>query len=149
MLTKIEGWIFAPQLLLYALAYRVLGKQYTYTPGARSLRPLGTQTPRERAFVLLFPLLALGSVGLMLTAVWAITFLGAEFKADPLTYVQIAPFWHQCLWWVGLLLVSYASLSIYKVPFALKLLFHKQRQQPPQNSDKYQNNRNPQQQRSH
>ena len=146
MMTKIEGYFAAPQMLLYSWAYRLIGKKYAYQWGQNHILPLEDRTAKERAFILLFPLALLGILGVMLTAFWAITFVAFDFAADPLTYFRTAPWWHQSLWWLGILLIFYAGLSLYNLPFALKLLLNKGRQHQPDESDNYQNERDRHQQ---
>lgn len=146
MMTKIEGYFAAPQMLLYSWAYRMIGKKYSYTWGQNYILPLEERTTKERAFILLFPLALLGISGMLLTAVWALTFMGADFRADPLTYFRIAPLWHQSLWWLGILLIFYAALSLYNLPSALKLLLTRRGQEQPDESHKYQHERDRHQQ---
>lgn len=146
MMTKIEGYFAAPQMLLYSWAYRLIGKKYAYKRGQNYILPLEERTTKERAFILLFPLALLGILGLLLTAIWAVTFIGADFRADPLTYFRTAPWWHQSLWWLGILLIFYAALSLYYLPSAVKLLFDRRSQEQPDKSNKYQHERDRHQQ---
>lgn len=147
MTNKIESAILTPQMLLYVLAYKILHKPISYRLGELSIRTSSERTARERAFILLFPLIVFGGIGLLFATVWVSTFVNAGFEAEPLAYVRLAPLWHQLMWWGTLLCIAYASLSVYKVPLALRLLFSKQGQQPPNNRYEYQNHRTPQQRR--
>lgn len=96
MFAKLEGYLFTPQMLLYALAYRIMGQSYSYKLGTNKLTPLDDRTPYQRAFVLLFPPVVLGVPGLVLCLLWAFT--GAEYKGVLLNdYFLTGPLWHRSL----------------------------------------------------
>ncbi|MBV7333961.1 hypothetical protein KFU94_38150 [Chloroflexi bacterium TSY] len=140
MFAKLEGYFFTPQILLYALAYRILGKPCSYKLGSNKIRSLEERTPREHAFILLFPPIVLGVPGLLLCFLWAFT--GAEFKSIPMTgYFLTGPLWHRSLFFVGMAFVTYACGSAYMVPFIIKLLREGRTQQQEQRTN-YQGNRN-------
>lgn len=69
MFAKLEGYLFTPQMLLYALAYRIMGQSYSYKLGTNKLTPLDDRTPYQRAFVLLFPPCCVGCAGVSLVFV--------------------------------------------------------------------------------
>lgn len=141
MLAKLEGYIAIPQIWLYAWAYRLLDKPYSFSLGHNTIRCLEKRTLKERIFVLLFPLVTLGGIGLLLLLIWAISFIQIGYIPDLLSYMRTAPLWHQLIWWVGLSCITYASFSIYKLPLVFKLLRDDLRHQPPQDRDKYHRDR--------
>ncbi|MBV7333962.1 hypothetical protein KFU94_38155 [Chloroflexi bacterium TSY] len=144
MFAKLEGYFFTPQILLYALAYRILGKPCSYKLGSNKIRSLEERTPHEHAFILMFPPIVLGVPGLILCFLWIYTARGTDFGGDLSVYPFIAPLWHQALYVVGMGLVGYATLSTYMVPFIIKLLREGRKQQQAQRSN-YQGNRDSQQ----
>ncbi|MBV7326808.1 hypothetical protein KFU94_00825 [Chloroflexi bacterium TSY] len=135
MFAKLEGYLLTPQMLLYTLAYRILGQSYSYKLGTNKLYPLEDRTPYQRAFVLLFPPVVLGVPGLILCLLWVYTAIGADFSADLSIYPFVAPLWHQALVVVGMGLVAYASGSAYMVPFIIKLLREGRNQQQQQTTN--------------
>jgi hypothetical protein len=137
MITKLEGYLAIPQFLLYGWAQRLLGKRYAFTPGQNSFHSLEKRTAREHAFVLLFPLVTLGTAGVVLLLAWAMSFVGLGYAPDLWAYLQYAPLWHQALWWLGLACLLYASFSIYKLPQVFQLLRQELRHQPPQDRNEY------------
>ncbi|MEZ4866252.1 MAG: hypothetical protein R3C14_33350 [Caldilineaceae bacterium] len=141
MFRKIEGYLAIPQMIVYTWAHRLIGKSSHYQLGQNVLRAAEPRTARERIFVLLFPLGIFGGAGLLAMAGWALFFLQAGYHPDLLVYLRTAPLWHQALWWIGLLCILYASFSVHKLPYIIRLLCHELSHKPPQRSNNYQYNR--------
>lgn len=148
MTERIERVLFTPQMLLYALAYRLIGKSYSYQLGQKSIRSTEKRTLGQRVFILLFPFVTLGIVGFVLLATWAVTFIQFGYRPDPLYYIQTAPLWHQLSWWIGLVCILYANLSVYKFPLIIKIIIQEWRHQQPDHGKQYQGQRDRHQPRS-
>lgn len=112
-----------PQMLLMALAYRLIGKRYSYTFGQNGIRAIDEVTPKERAFVLLFPMVLLGTISVISAAIWIAVLLYLNYPLDPIAYyLDVSLLWHQLFWWIGLICFGYASMSILNLPYIFKLL---------------------------
>lgn len=139
MLWKIDGYLVIPHELLHVLAYRLIGKRCRYRVGEHFVEALDPRTWRERLFVLLFPLLITGGIALVFLLLWISIYLWARYPANPILYFQRAPFWHQSLWFVAVLLLLYSCSSVYDIVMAVRLLGQKLRHQPPDDTEKNEN----------
>lgn len=137
MIEKITGFVAMPHVYLHVFANRLIGKQCAYAPGSRHVRALDERTVGQTVFVLLFPPLVTGSLGLLLLAAWLVTLKSLAVDANPLVYFRTAAAWHQLLWWLGFALVAYAGTALYNIGLAGKLLVKNWGQQPPEDRRKY------------
>jgi len=141
MLWKIDGYLVIPHELLHVLAYRLIGKKCHYRLGDHFVRSLEPHSWRSKLFVLLFPLLVTGGTALVLMALWFALYVWIRFPVNPIEYFQVAPFWHQALWFASVFLLLYSGSAIYDIVFACRLLMQKLRQQPPDHPQQQQDER--------
>lgn len=131
MFWKIDGYLAVPHELLHLLAYRLIGKRCRYRLGDYYVHALEPRSFRERLFVLVFPLLIIGSTGLSLMVLWAMTYVVNSYPPHPLAYFGAAPAWHKSLWAIAIILLLYTGSCIGDVQLLLRLLLQQLRHQPP------------------
>lgn len=122
MLRKIDGYLAIPHELLHVLAYRLIGKKCHYQLGSHFAQPLEERSRSQKLFVLLFPFLVIGGVGITLICLWAISYLRLGYPPHPLTYFQVAPRWHKMLWGMSIILLLYAGSAFNDIRAAVGLL---------------------------
>jgi energy-coupling factor transporter transmembrane protein EcfT len=134
MIWRIDGYLAIPHELLHVLAYRIIGKKCHYEFGGHAVHTLESRTLRETLIVLLFPLIAIVGAGLFLMLLWFATYLFIRYPINPLSYFQVAPFWHKALLVLWIMLLLYAGSSFNDIRASIQLLSQKLRQKPPQHS---------------
>ncbi len=137
-LQKMDGYIAVPHELMHVVAYRLIGKQCAYRLGDRAVIAPTTCTLRERIFCLLFPLLVNGLATIGLLGLWVMTYITANYPANPLLYFEQAPVWHRSLLFAWFILLTYMGMAVLDVVIVIRLLLQKMRQQPPNDTQKYQ-----------
>ncbi len=128
MLWKIDGYLAIPHELLHVLAYRLIGKKCRYQFGSHFVQSLERRTFGEKLFVLLFPLLVIGGLGLALMFLWMVTYISIGYPAQPLLYFQTAAVWHKMLWAMAVILLLYSGSAFNDIRTSIHLLFQKLRQ---------------------
>ncbi len=104
---QIEGYLAAPHELLHVLAYRIIGKRCSYTLGQRWVQAEEKLTRQEHLFVSLLPFAVAAPVGLPCWMVWAILTIRLGLSPEPLAYFPVAPYWHQSVFFIGLIGMYY------------------------------------------
>lgn len=140
MIFKLSAYVGLPHALLHMLAYRLIGKPYVLEIDQRQVRALAPRTPKEIAFVRMFPALVTGSLALVVLGIWAWT-IPQSGAASLATYYQTAHLWHQMLWWVGIVILSYAGTGLLNLYWGIRLLLRELRHQPPHSTNHYLNPR--------
>lgn len=143
MVFKLSAYVGLPHALLHLLAYRLIGKACVLDLDQRRVRALEPRTPKEIAFVRMFPALVTGGLALVVLGIWAFT-LPQSGYATLATYYQTADRWHQILWWVGIAILAYAGTGITNLYWGLRLLLRELRHEPPHAADEYLNSRHDQ-----
>jgi hypothetical protein len=131
LLWQIDGYLGIPHELMHVAAYRMLGKRCAYRLGDNAVTALEPCTLDERIFCLLLPLLINLLATLLLLSIWVITYIGANYPANPILYVRVAPAWHHALLLGWFFLLTYSGMSTLDVLIVIRLLLQKMRQQPP------------------
>lgn len=134
MFWKIDGYLAVPHELLHLLAYRLIGKRCRYRLGDHFVHALETRSLKERLFVLVFPLLVIGTTGLSLMVLWAVTYVMNHYPPHPLTYFGAAPIWHKSLWVISVILLLYAGSCVGDIQLVIRLLLQQLRHHPPDES---------------
>ncbi len=131
LLWQIDGYVSIPHELMHVAAHRMLGKRCAYRLGDSSVTALEPCTLGERIFCLLLPLVINLLATLLLLISWVITYIQANYPANPLLYFQAAPAWHHALLFGWFFLLTYSGMSTLDVLIVFRLLLQKMRQQPP------------------
>jgi hypothetical protein len=134
MFWKIDGYLAIPHELLHLLAYRLIGKRCRYHLGDHFVHALETRSLKERLFVLVFPLLVIGTTGLSLMVLWAVTYVMNQYPPHPLVYFDAAPIWHKSLWVISVILLLYAGSCVGDIQLVIRLLLQQLRHHPPDES---------------
>ena len=126
ILFKLSTYIGLPHALLHMLAYRLIGKPCVLEIDQRRVRALADRTPREIAFVRMFPSLVTGSLALTLLVIWAVT-ISQSGSASLSTYYRTADLWHQVIWWAGIVMLAYAGTGMVNFYWGIRLLLREPR----------------------
>jgi len=131
LLWRIDGYVGIPHELMHVAAYRMIGKRCAYRWGDNAVTMLEPCTLGERIFCLLLPLLINLLATFLLLSIWVVTYIGANYPANPLLYFRVAPTWHHALLLGWFFLLTYSGMSTLDVLIVFRLLLQKVRQQPP------------------
>jgi hypothetical protein len=116
--------------LLHVAAHKLIGKRCAYHLGEPFVTHLERHTLGERIFCLLFPLIVGLPIACLPLVIWFITYLQLLYPAKD--YLALAPAWHQALFALWFLILTYvASSSFFDVVKLVQLLFEKLAHQPP------------------
>jgi hypothetical protein len=117
---RLEGYYLIPHELLHVLAYRLIGKQYSYKWGNHRIFSTASKTHRERLFILLFP----GVVCWLFAFFFSILWLLSVFFIDipPERYFIDGPTWHFAFPIIASLFVLYSGTAYRDIRRVLQIL---------------------------
>jgi hypothetical protein len=141
MIQKLDGYLAIPHELLHVLAYRIVGKKYRYQFGSHFVQSLEARSFGEKLFILLFPLIIIGGLGLGMMLLWTMLYILIDYPVDPILYFRIAPLWHKLLWVCSVILLLYSGSTFNDVRASVQLLSQKMSQKPPHPADYQQDKR--------
>ncbi len=143
MVFKLSAYIGLPHALLHILAYRLIGKDCVLDLNQRRVHSLEERTPKEAAFVKMFPTLAIGGLAVILLIAWAVTIPFSGYGSLA-TYYRTADLWHQAIWWIGIAILMYAGMGILHLYWGIRILLGKPSHSPPHQPDEHLSSRDEQ-----
>lgn len=136
MLFKLSAYIGLPHAFLHMVAYRLIGKACALELDERRVHALEDRTPREAAFVKMFPALVIGGLAFILLSVWVVTMPYSGYTSLA-TYYRTAYLWHQVIWWMAVAILMYAGMGLFHLYRGIRILLNKPPHSPPNQSNKH------------